>query len=111
MSHSAIEDVVCTGPVQFTVPVRATFATMIEMVQEARTEIVIVGYVFTAGAAEFVGKVSQARQRGVAVTVLGNRMQGAIPALRQFWGFVSPPVVYSWQNDGTDEIRVSTPSC
>jgi hypothetical protein len=42
-------DVVCTGPVQFKVPVRATFATMIEMVQEARTKIVIVGYVFTAG--------------------------------------------------------------
>lgn len=97
-------DVVCTGPVQFTVPVRATFATMIEMVQDAQTEIVIVGYVFTAGAGEFVEKVAQARQRGVVVTILGNQMNRAIPALRQLWGFGQPPVVYSWENDGTDEL-------
>lgn len=98
-------DVVCTGPVQFAVPVRATFATMIEMVQEARTEIVVVGYVFTAGAAEFVRQVSRSRQRGVSVTIIGNRMRQAVPALRQLWGPAQAPVVYSWESDaGTDDL-------
>ena len=97
-------DVVCTGPVQFAVPVRATFATMVEMVQEARSEIVVVGYVFTAGAAAFVRQVLQARQRGVAVTIIGNRMLQGIPALRQLWGPGPAPVVYSWEGDATDEL-------
>lgn len=96
-------DVVCTGPVQFAVPVRATFATMIEMVQEARIEIVVVGYVFTAGAAGLVRQVLQARQRGLNVTIIGNRMDQSIPALRQLWGPGPAPIVYSWENDGTDE--------
>lgn len=97
-------DVVCTGPVQFAVPVRATFATMIEMVQEARSEIVVVGYVFTAGAAGFVRQVLQARQRGVVVMIIGNRMRQSIPALRQLWGSGLAPIVYSWESDGTDEL-------
>ena len=97
-------DVVCTGPIQFAVPVRATFATMIEMVEEARSEIVVVGYVFTAGAAEFVRQVSQARQRGVSVTIIGNRMRQGILELRRFWGAAQPPAVYSWESDGTDEL-------
>lgn len=53
-------DIVCTGPVQFAVPVRMTFATMVELVQEARSEIVIVGYVFTSGAGSFVREVTLA---------------------------------------------------
>jgi len=97
-------DVVCTGPVQFAVPVRATFATMIEMVQQAHSEVVIVGYVFTAGAAGFVRHVLQARQRGLPVTIIGNRMEQSIAALRQLWGPGPAPVLYSWENDGTDEM-------
>ena len=97
-------DVVCTAPIQFEVPVRATFATMIEMVQEARSEIVIVGYVFTAGASEFVRRVSQARQRGLAATIIGNRMQRGISALRDLWGPGPSPAVYGWEGDDEDEM-------
>lgn len=92
-------DVVCTAPVQFAVPVRATFATMVEMVQQARNEIVVVGYVFTAGASEFVRRMSQARQRGLAVTIIGNRMQHCISQLRHLWGAGRPPAVYGWEGD------------
>ena len=97
-------DIVCTGPIQFAVPVRATFPTMIEMVEDARSEIVIVGYVFTAGAGEFVRKVEHARSRGVSVTIVGNRMRQNIVGLRRLWQNVQPPEVYSWESDGTDEL-------
>ncbi len=102
--NAEIVDVVCTGPVQFAVPVRATFATMVEMVQEARTEIVVVGYVFTVGAAAFVRQVVQARLRGVGVTIIGNRMRQAMPALRRLWGLGPAPIVYSWEGEETDEM-------
>lgn len=97
-------DVVCTAPVQFEVPVRATFATMIEMVQEARSEIVIVGYVFTTGASEFVRRVSHARQRGLTVTIIGNHMRQSVSALRAIWGPGPAPAVYSWDGDPDDEM-------
>jgi len=97
-------DVVCTAPVQFEVPVRATFATMIEMVHEAHKEVVIVGYVFTSGASEFVRRVSEARQRGLAVTIIGNRMQRAISGLRELWGPGPSPAVYGWEGDDADEM-------
>jgi phosphatidylserine/phosphatidylglycerophosphate/cardiolipin synthase-like enzyme len=97
-------DVVRTAPVQFAVPVRATFATMVEMVQEARGEIVIVGSIFTAGASEFVRRVSQARQRGLAVTIIGNRMRQCISELRELWGPGRAPAVYGWEGDGADEM-------
>jgi len=97
-------DVVCTAPVQFAVPVRATFPTMVEMVQQARNEIVVVGYVFTAGASEFVRQVSQARQRGLAVTIIGNRMRNCVSQLRESWGPGWPPAVYGWEGDDLDEM-------
>jgi phosphatidylserine/phosphatidylglycerophosphate/cardiolipin synthase-like enzyme len=97
-------DVVCTAPVQFEVPVRATFATMIQMVQEARSEIVVVGYVFTTGASEFVKRVSHARQRGLTVTIVGNRMRQSVAALRETWGPGPGPAVYSREGDPNDEM-------
>jgi phosphatidylserine/phosphatidylglycerophosphate/cardiolipin synthase-like enzyme len=97
-------DVVCTAPVQFEVPVRATFATMMEMVQEARSEIVVVGYVFTAGASELVRRISQARQRGLAVTIIGNRMRQSVSRLRAIWGPGPAPAVYGWDGNPDDEM-------
>jgi phosphatidylserine/phosphatidylglycerophosphate/cardiolipin synthase-like enzyme len=97
-------EVVCTAPVQFDVPVRATFATMIEMVQEARSEIVIVGYVFTAGASEFVRRVSHARQCGLTVTIIGNRMRQSVSALRAIWGPGPAPTLYGWDGDPDDKM-------
>jgi hypothetical protein len=96
--------VVCTAPIQFTAPVRSTFATMIEMVAEASAEIVVVGYVFTAGASEFVKAVARARQRGVRVTIIGNRMLPSIPILQKLWALPQPPDIYSWDSDGPNRL-------
>jgi len=97
-------EVVCTAPIQFTAPVRATFATMIQMVADAHSEIVIVGYVFTAGASQFVEHVSRARQRGVSVTIIGNRMLPSVPILRKLWAPAQAPTIYSWEGDVPDQL-------
>lgn len=93
-------DVACTAPTQFTTPVRTTFATMMEMVAEAQNSIVIVGYLFTKGAADFVKQLSRARHRAVSVTIIGNRLLPSMQLLKELWGPTHAPTVYSWDNDG-----------
>jgi phosphatidylserine/phosphatidylglycerophosphate/cardiolipin synthase-like enzyme len=99
-------EVVCTAPVQLGLPVRATFATTIEMVQSARETIILVGYVFTEGARELVRQLALARSnRRVKVTLVGNQMRTHLPVLRALWPHdMPPPRMYSREADPTDEM-------
>jgi hypothetical protein len=99
-------EVVCTAPSRLCVPVRATFATAIEMIQAARQEIFVVSYVFTEGAKEIVEQLANARRdRGVSVTLIGNRMQNHLPALRFIWPATCPkPTVFSREADPNDHL-------
>jgi len=99
-------EVVCTTPVQFGLPVRATFATTLEMVQSARETITLVGYVFTGGARELVQQLALAQSsRRVKVTLVGNQMRTHLPVLRALWPHdVPPPRMYSREADPADEM-------
>lgn len=99
-------EVVCTAPTRLGVPVRATFATTMEMVQTAREEIYLVGYVFTRGAKALVEQLAVARRdRGVRITLVGNRMQTHLPALRAMWpAGTSLPTVFSRPADQDDDM-------
>jgi len=105
-SASQAIEVVCTSPTRLGVPVRATFATTIEMVQMAREEIYLVGYVFTRGARALVEQLAAARRdRGVRITLVGNRMQTHLPALRAIWpAGTSLPTVFSREADQDDDM-------
>lgn len=99
-------EAVCTAPSRLGVPVRTTFATAIEMVQAARQEILVVGYVFTEGARRLVEQFAVAcRDRGVHVTLIGNRMQEQLSILQSLWPADSPPPnVFSREADLTDDM-------
>jgi hypothetical protein len=99
-------EVVCTGSSRWGVPVRATFPAAMEMIQAAREEIVVVGYVFTEGARGLVEELARASQEwGVRVMLVGNRMRDYLPTLRSIWPVNSPvPRVFSREADPDDKM-------
>jgi phosphatidylserine/phosphatidylglycerophosphate/cardiolipin synthase-like enzyme len=99
-------EVVCTGPSRLGIPVRATFPAAMEMIQAARDEILVVGYVFTEGARRLVEELARASQdRGVRVTLIGNRMREYLPTLRSMWPVNSPePKIFSREADPDDKM-------
>ncbi len=99
-------EIACTAPTRLGVPLRTTYATALEMVEEAQNEILVVGYVFTEGAKSLLERVAKAsRDRRVRVTVIGNRMEDHLPALRSVWPpDCPPPRVFSCQGNPRDEM-------
>ncbi len=99
-------EVVCTAPSRFGIPVRATYATLLQMVQEATREVLVVGYLFTEGSRAFVESLaSVSRDKRVHVTLVGNRMQQHLPALKRMWFADSPaPAIFSWDPDSHNSM-------
>lgn len=99
-------EIACTAPTRFGVPLRTTYATAMEMVAVAQSEILVVGYVFTEGARNVLEEIARARRdRGIAVTVIGNRMEEYLPALRSAWSANCPvPRVFSCPVNQRDEM-------
>lgn len=99
-------EIACTAPTRLGVPLRTTFATALEMVKDAQSEILVVGYVFTEGARLLLEEIARAsRERRVRVTVIGNRMEEHLPALRSTWPPHHPgPRVFSCPVNPRDEM-------
>jgi phosphatidylserine/phosphatidylglycerophosphate/cardiolipin synthase-like enzyme len=99
-------EIACTAPTRLGVPLRTTYATALEMVEHAKNEILVVGYIFTEGAKLLLEEVARAsRDRRVRVTVIGNRMEEHLPALRSAWRSDCPgPRVFSCQGNPRDEM-------
>jgi phosphatidylserine/phosphatidylglycerophosphate/cardiolipin synthase-like enzyme len=99
-------EIVCTAPARLGVAVRTTFAAAVEMVEAARKDIMVVGYLFTEGATKLIEEVARVRrERRVRVTIVGNRMADTMPALRAAWpSHVRPPTVFSREGDSEDDI-------
>src|SRR5262245_35466884 len=96
-SVDELDEVVCTAPSRFGVPLRPTFATAVEMVQAARQTIVVIGYIVTGGARALIEQLAIARRdRAVHVTLIGNRMQDQLSVLRSIWPADIPqPSIFS----------------
>lgn len=99
-------EVVCTTPFYSGVRVRTTYATALEMIKEARQEIFVVGYLFTGGAKGLVETLATVRRdRGLSVTVIGNRMEDYLGTLRVMWTSDCPgPDVFTREADIQDEM-------
>lgn len=98
--------IVCTAPFGTGVPVRATFATTVEMIRTAKQEILVVGYLFTEGAKQVLHELATAgRERAVAVTLVGNRLTEHLGVLKSAWGRQIPrPNLLSREADPTDML-------
>ncbi len=91
-------EVVCTAPERYGLPVRTTYATAAQMVQGASEEIIVVGYVFTEGALALVELLAAQAERGVQITIIGNRMREQLSRLKEMWPASTPyPPVFSWE--------------
>ena len=99
-------EIACTAPTRLGVPLRTTYATAAEMIAEAHAEILVVGYVFTEGAKSLLEQIAKAsRDRRIMVTVIGNRMEEHLPALRSAWPSSCPgPRVFSCQANPNDKM-------
>lgn len=99
-------EVVCTAPSRFGIPVRTTFATAVEMVQAARHEIFVVGYLITSGARGLIEKLAKAGQnRRLKITFIGNRMESQLPTLQSIWPKdISPPNVFSREGASVSDL-------
>jgi hypothetical protein len=63
-------EIVCTAPDRLGVHLRATYATAREMIQRAKEEVFIAGYVFTEGASGLIGELASVRrERGTSVVI------------------------------------------
>ena len=99
-------EIVCTAPERFGLPLRTTYATALQMMREASTEIVVVGYVFTEGARNLIEELARAvRERDARITVVGNKMREQLPLFRSAWpNGTPPPRVFSREADVDDPM-------
>lgn len=76
---------VWTGPISTPVPVRSTLAVMLDLINMAQFEMVIVGYAVTLGASKVFEHLAVAQRKGVRAVVIGNRLEEHLPLLRTLW--------------------------
>jgi hypothetical protein len=99
-------EIVCTAPERFGLPLRTTYATALQMIREASSEIVVVGYVFTEGARNLIEELARAvKERAARITVVGNRMREQLPMFKSVWpGGLKLPRLFSRDADVNDSM-------
>jgi phosphatidylserine/phosphatidylglycerophosphate/cardiolipin synthase-like enzyme len=76
---------VWTGPISTTAPVRSTVSVLLDLIERAQQEIIIVGYVITDAAAIVFDRLAAAQKRGVQVVLIGDRLEEKLDILRACW--------------------------
>jgi len=99
-------EIVCTAPERFGLPLRTTYATALQMIREASSEIVVVGYVFTEGARSLIEELARAaKERGARITVVGNRIREQLPLFKSVWpDGLTLPHIFSREADADDPM-------
>lgn len=94
---------VWTGPTSAPVAVRDTQNVLSDLIESAKTEIVVVGYALTEGAAPILKMLSNAYGRGVRVVIIGNRLKDKLAVLRQYWPVNTlQPELFTYPESSTD---------
>lgn len=103
--HDQIE-VVCTAPPAIGLRARTTFGAAQEIINAARSNIVLVGYQLTGGGADVVDMLAgAASQRRVRVTLVENRLGEILEGLKRMWpSDAPPPLLYSREADPNDPL-------
>lgn len=93
---------VWTGPISLPGKTRSTVSELLDLIDRAKQEIVIVGYVLTEAASIVFERLAAAQRRGIQVILIGDRLEEKLPILRACWPQgLSLPVLYT---------RVETPN-
>jgi phosphatidylserine/phosphatidylglycerophosphate/cardiolipin synthase-like enzyme len=74
-----------TGPALAPVRARSTSGVLLELIEKARSEIIIVGYTLTDGAAAIFQALVAAQQRRVRVMIAGDQLKQNLHVLRSHW--------------------------
>lgn len=76
---------VWTGPISLPGSTRSTLSVLLDLIDRAQQEMVIVGYVLTEAASIVFEHLAAAKRRGVQVTLIGDRLEEKLPVLRACW--------------------------
>jgi phosphatidylserine/phosphatidylglycerophosphate/cardiolipin synthase-like enzyme len=85
LSEAPSVRLVWTGPVSALAPTRSTMSVLLELIDKAQQEIVIVGYLLTEAATIVFDRLATAQKRGVQITLIGDRLVEKLPVLRACW--------------------------
>jgi len=99
-------ELVWTGPVDLTVPARATSEVLCEMAGNACQSIDIVGYSLTSGCESVIEALVRARRRGVTrMRIIANQLDRKIHVLNSLWpGDTEKPDYYTRPKSSTDPM-------
>ena len=78
-------NLVWTGPALASVRARSTTGVLLELIEKARSEVIIVGYVLTDGAAAVFQALAAAQQRRVRITIASDQLEQNLNVLRSHW--------------------------
>jgi phosphatidylserine/phosphatidylglycerophosphate/cardiolipin synthase-like enzyme len=75
------------------------------MIQAARREIFVVGYLITSGARDLIVQLASARRdRRLKITFIGNRLEAQLSTLQSLWpNDTMPPEVFSRERVSIDD--------
>jgi len=85
LSEASSVRLVWTGPISTLAPTRSTMSVLLDLIDKAQQEMIIVGYVLTEGAAVVFRHLAAAQRRGVQVVLVGDRMEEKLPILQACW--------------------------
>src|SRR5947207_5011769 len=76
---------VWTGPISTSTPTRSTMSTLLDLIDRAQKQIVIVGYTIakSKSAAEVLRRLAVAQERRVEIIFIENLMEDYIPVLQR----------------------------
>jgi phosphatidylserine/phosphatidylglycerophosphate/cardiolipin synthase-like enzyme len=87
---------VWTGPISLLGTTRSTVSVLLDLIDKARQEMIIVGYVLTEAASAVFERLGAAQRRGVQVILIGDRLEEKLSVLKACWPEgLHLPVLYS----------------
>lgn len=96
---------VWTGPLEAGAQTRSTLVVLEELIKAAEQTIAIIGYTITSGAASVLANLVEARQRGVQITIIANRIEQYLAILRSHWpAGVAPPELFTYPQSSEDPM-------
>ena len=87
---------VWTGPISTLAPTRSTMSVLLDLIDKAQQEMVIVGYALTEAASVVFEHLAAAQRRGVQIVLVSDRMEEKLPILQACWPFSQRlPLLYT----------------
>ena len=98
---------VWTGPISLPGSTRSTVSVLLDLIDRALHELVIVGYVLTEAASIVFERLAAAQKRGIQVTLIGDRLEEKLSVLRACWPQdLRLPVLYT-RVETPDDLRAA----